>query len=110
MFKRPGKEFLNSEFRSNQWRQAEKFLKLIEKALPIKSIYLVGSFTTKKKTPGDIDIIVYLETKEKLENSKWAIDFTISPDNAYGKKVLQETEEWVKRKYGIKKSLTIKLK
>lgn len=82
----------------------------MEKFLTIKAIYLVGSFTTQKKSPGDIDVIIYVETEEKLKNSKWAIDFMISPNNAYGKKVLTETEEWVKKKYGLKKSPTIKLK
>ena len=82
----------------------------MEKTLPIKSIYLLGSFVTKKKTPGDIDIIVYVETKENKNNSKWAIDFTIAPNNLYGKKVLEETDVWMKKKYVLKKSEKIRLK
>ena len=103
------KKFLNSQYRINQWEHAEEILRKLRKILPVTSVHIVGSFTTGKKTPGDIDCIVFIKTEEKSKNNKWAMDLTIAPDNDYGKQVLLETEEWVERKYGIKKSPTIKL-
>ena len=100
---------LNSDYRINQWKHTQEIIKKLKQILPITSIRIVGSFTTKKETPGDIDCIIFIKTEEKSQNAKWAIDLTIAPDNDYGKKVLFETEEWVKQKYGIKKSPTIKL-
>jgi len=52
---------------------------------------------------------VFYKTKETKKHAQWSADITIAPDNKYGKWVLEDADKWVKEKYGLKKSLTIKL-
>ena len=103
------KKLLRSSYRKELWRNVEKIVKKVEKALPISSIYLMGSFVSKKRRPADVDFIIFVKTKEKGQR-KWTVDLTIAPDNKYGQLVLKDSDKWVKEKYGLKKSVTIKLK
>ena len=93
------KEFLKSKHRKVMWENAKRVLKQLEKVLPISSIYLLGSFTTAKIRPQDIDVIVFLKTKSKKKNEKWSVDFQIVPDNAYGEWMLEECRKWMKYKW-----------
>lgn len=92
------------------WKNSEPILKKLEKILPISEIYMIGSFTTAKIKPQDIDVVIFLKTKAKNKKEVYSLDFQLVPDNAYGKWMLEESEKWVKRKYGAKKSAVIKLK
>jgi len=91
------------------WTGAQDILKALKKVLPVTSVHVLGSFTTKKARPADVDFIVFVKTKEKGQR-KWAVDLTVAPDNKYGHSVLKDTDRWVKEKYGLKKSTTVKLK
>lgn len=105
------KEFLNSRYRKEMWKNAEEVLKKLQKVLPISSIYLLGSFTTAKVRPQDIDVIILIKTKQKIgKNEKWSVDFQIVPDNNYGEWMFEECRKWMKYKYGAKKSAVIKLR
>ena len=68
----------------------------IEGILPVSSAYLMGSFTTKKKRPADVDFMVLLKTKEKNSKSQWSVDLVISPDNDYGNSVINDASKWMK--------------
>lgn len=104
------KHLLKTQYRKEMWKNSEPVLKKLEKILPISEIYLLGSFTTAKVRPQDIDVIIFLKTKPKNKKEVWSVDFQLVPDNEYGKWMLKESEKWVKRKYGAKKSAVIKLK
>lgn len=78
------KELLKSEYRKEMWENSKKIIKKIKKTLPISSAHLLGSFTTKKRRPADVDFILLLKLKEKNENSKWSVDLVLAPDNKYG--------------------------
>lgn len=104
------KELLDTKYRKELLKKLQKTIKKLEKVLPISSIYLLGSFTTAKRRPQDIDIIVLLKTKSKNKNEEWSIDFQLVPDNKYGGWMLSECKKWMKYKYGLKKSAVIKLK
>lgn len=91
------------------WKGAEDFLRKLEKIIPVSSVHVLGSFTTKKSRPADVDFIVFAKTKEK-GNRKWAVDLTVVPDNEYGRSVLKDSDKWVKEKYGLGKSTTIRIK
>jgi hypothetical protein len=80
------------------------------KTLPISSAYLLGSFTTKKRRPADVDFILLLQLKENNQNSKWSVGLVFVPENKYGNFVLEDAKKWMKQKYGTKKSAVIKLK
>lgn len=92
------------------WRRTQEIIEKIEKMLPVTSIHVLGSFTTKKTRPADVDFIVFCKTKESKERAAWSVDLTIAPDNEYGTFVLEDADQWVKEKYGLKKSTTIRLR
>lgn len=102
------KEFTKSKERKEMWAEANKILKKINKAIPISSAYLVGSFYSDKKRPADVDTILLLKTK-KDDKKKWALDLEIVPDNKFGKNALEDIEKWSKQRYG-KNSGAFKLK
>jgi len=104
------KNLLNSKYRKEVWENAQEILKKLEKTLPISSAYLLGSFTTKKRRPADVDFILLLQMKENKQNSKWSVDLVLAPENNYGNFVLEDAKKWMKQKYGSKKSAVIKLK
>lgn len=102
------KELLNSKYRIEMWKQSQKIIKRVKKVLPITSAYLMGSFTTNKKRPADVDFIILLKTKSSIK-TKWSVDFVIAPDSKHGETILNDTKLWMKQKYGAKKSLMFKL-
>jgi hypothetical protein len=103
------KELLNSEYRRQLWKNTSKILKKVEAKIPVSSAYLMGSFTTSKKRPADVDFILLLKVKNQ-KKEKWSLDLVIAPDNDWGETVLQDTKKWMKQKYGSKKSAVIKIK
>lgn len=104
------KQLLRSKYRREMWVNAQSIIKKLEKILPISAAYLIGSFTTKKSRPADVDFIILLQINEKRKKSKWSVDFVIAPDNEYGQLVLADADKWVQEKYGLKKSAMIKIK
>lgn len=103
------KELLNSKYRIGMWKNSQKIIKKLEKILPISSAYLLGSFTTKKKRPADVDFIILLRIRDKSKDN-WSVDFVVAPDGKHGEFVLEDAKKWMKQKYGMKKSAVIKLK
>ena len=103
------KNLTKGKFRKIMWKNAAKALEKIGEVLPISSAYLVGSFSTKKQRPADVDCIILLKTKE-LENSKWSLDLVIAPENKFGQEVVEDTRKWMTEKYGQNKYEFIKLK
>lgn len=104
------KKLLNTKYRREMWNNVKKMVKRIEKVLPIQSAHVLGSFTTEKTRPADVDFILLLKTGEKNDKAKWSVDLVIAPDNEYGKFILEDADQWVKEKYGLKKSSTVRLK
>ena len=104
------KKLLTSRYRQEMWGKAQRILKKLEKTLPISSAYLLGSFTTKKRRPNDVDCILLLQMKENNKSSKWSVDIVFAPENRYGRYILDDVRTWMKQKYGSKKSAVIRLK
>ncbi len=104
------KELLGSRYRQEMWKKSQEFLRKLENVMPVSSVYLLGSFTTAKRRPQDIDVIVLVKTEPKKRDEKWSLDFQVVPQNAYGEWMLGECRKWMKHKYGSKKSAVIKLK
>lgn len=104
------KKLLSSRYRREMWRNTSRIVKKIEKTLPISSAHLLGSFTTKKKRPADVDVILLLKTKDENANGNWSLDLVIVPDNKHGDLVVEDAKKWMKQKYGAKKSAFIQLK
>ncbi|HEY4523258.1 MAG TPA: hypothetical protein VJK04_00070 [Candidatus Paceibacterota bacterium] len=100
----PLSKLLKSSYRREMWVNAENIIRKIEKVLPISSMHLMGSFSSTKRRPADVDFIVMLKASTKLKNAKWSLDLVIAPDNEHGKALLEDNKKWMKQKYGAKKS------
>lgn len=103
------KKLISSRYRKEMWDNATAILKKLEKVIPITEAYILGSFTTKKSRPADVDFILLLKTSLQ-KNAKWSLDLVFAPDNAYGKFILEDADKWVKEKYGLNKSTMIRIK
>lgn len=104
------KELLRTRYRKEMWNNAQRILKKLEKTLPIESAYLLGSFTTPKKRPADVDVLLLLHLKEPKQKAAWSLDLVLTPNNTYGAFVLEDAKKWMKQKYGTKKSAVLRLK
>jgi len=102
------KELLKSNYRKIMWKHAREIINEVKQVMPVSKAYVIGSFDTKKKRPGDIDFVIMLKTPTR-NKEKWAVDLVIMPDNAFGDKVKQDTFKWMKQKYGSKKHEIIEL-
>ena len=96
------KKLLASKYRKDLWRQALPSLKKMIKFLPVKEVYVIGSFSSKKSRPADVDFMVFFKTLPESKNDKWSFDFIVAPDNNHGKFVFNDVEKWMKQKYGKK--------
>lgn len=103
-------KLLSSLYRKEMWRNTARIVQKLDKTIPIKHAYVMGSFTTRKKRPGDVDFIILLQVPEKNKDSKWCVDLVIAPANKYGRFILKDEDLWVKSRYGLKKSTLIKIK
>jgi len=102
------KELLSNAYRRELWKNTEVVLKKIKKALPIKELHVMGSFTSKKRRPADVDFIVLLKTSSS--KIPWSVDLVIAPANEHGEEVHKDAKLWLKQKYGAKGVGMIRLK
>jgi hypothetical protein len=99
---------LRSAYRKEAWQNAQSILLAMKNILPITEVHLLGSFTTKKKRPADVDFILLLKTK-KRRKTQWSLDVVVAPDSRHGQLVLDDAKKWMKQKYGAKKSMVLRL-
>lgn len=85
-------------------------LQTLEKALPISQAYILGSFTTAKRRPADVDFILLLKLKGNTPKANWSVDLVLAPDNPHGEFILEDARKWMKQKYGTKKFTMLQLK
>jgi hypothetical protein len=50
-------ELLGSPYRQELWKNAKKVIEKLEKVIPISEAYLLGSYTTVKNRPADVDFM-----------------------------------------------------
>jgi hypothetical protein len=92
------------------WQNAQAMLVELEKVLSIEEAYVMGSFTTKKSRPADVDFVILLKVKEENPEATWSVDLVIAPNNAYGRLVQKDAEQWTKKKYRLKNYAMTRLK
>ena len=85
------------------WSKVVPSLQKMLKNLPVEEAYVMGSFSTKKRRPADIDFMVLFKTKSKDIKEKWSFDFVVMPNNPHGKFVFNDVKTWMRQKYGSKK-------
>ena len=96
------KKLLRSKYRKDMWNGALPHLQKILRHLPVEEAYVVGSFSSKKRRPADIDFTVFFKTKNKNKKEKWSLDFVVAPNNEHGKFMFEDVRKWMLQKYGKK--------
>lgn len=96
------KKLLTTKYRKDIWNTIKPNLQKMLNNLPVKEVYVMGSFSTKKRRPADIDFLVIFKTKSQKTNEKWSFDFVVMPDNEHGDFVFKDVEKWMCQKYGKK--------
>jgi hypothetical protein len=107
--KMPSKLLL-SKYRRDMWKKVEPNLKKMIKHLPVEEVYAMGSFSSKKRRPADIDFMVLFKTKSNQKTEKWSFDFVVAPNNKHGEFVFEDVRKWMRQKYGAKNFEIIKIK
>ncbi len=87
------------------WKNVAAILEELGAQIPISKVSLLGSFTTKKKRPNDVDFILMLRTPVRARREKWSIDMVVVPDNAHGDLVAEDAKKWTRHKYGATRCL-----
>ena len=86
------------------WTNLSPAFKKMIKFLPVSSVHVIGSFSSKKRRPADVDFMVMFKLKgsPKKKNKKWSFDFIVAPDNKHGDFVMEDVRKWMGQKYGKK--------
>lgn len=86
---------LESKRRRVMWANASDLIRRVCEVLPVKRIVVLGSFTTDKPRPADVDFIVLLGME-----GDWDADVVFVPDNEHGRSVEGDARKWMAEKYG----------
>lgn len=86
-----------SEYRKFMWEKSQKIIKKVSDVIDIEKVILLGSFTTKKERPADVDFIVMVKTKDKGD---WSTDIQFVPSNEFGEDAIDDAKKWMEEKYG----------
>jgi len=104
------KKLTTTPYRKALWKHSQRVIDLLGSLIPITEVYLLGSYTTKKRRPADVDFIVLLKTPKRRRGEKWAVDFVLAPEGAHEESILKDAKKWMQQKYGSKKSAVVRIK
>jgi hypothetical protein len=91
-------KFLDNEYRKLIWDKSKQLIGKISTVIDIDKVVVLGSFTTKKERPADVDFIVMIKTKDSSED--WSTDIQFVPSTKFGEKTIADAEKWMEEKYG----------
>jgi hypothetical protein len=91
-------KFLNNEYRNLMWQKSKNLIEKISTVVDIEKVIVLGSFTTKKERPADVDFIVMIKTTDKEDN--WSTDVQFVPSTKFGDSTIIDAEKWMEEKYG----------
>ena len=91
-------KFLNNSYRSFIWNKSSELIKKLSTVIDIDKVIVLGSFTTEKERPADVDFIVMIKTKDKSEN--WSTDIQFVPSTTFGEETIVDAKKWMEEKYG----------
>lgn len=86
-----------SEYRKLMWEKSRELVSKISNVVDIEKIILLGSFTTNKERPADVDFIVMVKTKDTED---WSTDIQFVPSNKFGDETILDAKKWMEEKYG----------
>lgn len=90
-------QYLNNEYRKHIWEKSKDLVLKISTVLEIEKIVILGSFTTEKERPADVDFIVMVKL---ATDEDWSTDIQFVPSNKFGNETITDAKEWMKEKYG----------
>ena len=96
------KKLISSKYRRDMWKNVIPSLSKMIKVLPVEEVYVMGSFSSKKRRPADCDFMVLFKVKDKKKDEKWSFDFVVAPNNSHGQFVFDDVKKWMRQKYGNK--------
>ena len=79
-------KFLDNEYRKLICDKSKQLIGKISTVIDIDKVVVLGSFTTKKERPADVDFIVMIKTKDSGED--WSTDIQFVPSTNLAKKLL----------------------
>jgi len=91
-------KFLDNEYRKLIWDKSKQLIGKISTVIDIDKVVVLGSFTTKKERPADVDFIVMIKTKDSGED--WSTDIQFVPSTKFGEETIADAEKWMEEKYG----------
>ena len=91
-------KFLDNEYRKLIWDKSKQLINKISTVIDIDKVVVLGSFTTKKERPADVDFIVMIKTKDNGED--WSTDIQFVPSTKFGEETIADAEKWMGEKYG----------
>lgn len=91
-------KYLTTEYRKRLWEKSTDLVKKISTVIDVESIIVLGSFTTEKERPADVDFQILVKTKDTEEN--WSTDIQFVPNNKFGEEIVEDAKKWVEEKYG----------
>lgn len=94
------KAWLRSKRRRAMWREAEAVLRAVSAALPVSRVHAMGSFTTRKRRPADVDFVVVLRVPPSRRGQDWSFDLVLAPEGKHGDRVVKDVRAWMRQKYG----------
>jgi len=89
---------LNSDYRKKLWEKSTELVEKISSIIDVEKIIVLGSFTTDKQRPADVDFQILVKTKDTEEN--WSTDIQFVPNNKFGEEIVEDAKKWVEEKYG----------
>lgn len=91
-------KLLNNQYRKLIWERSKNLIAKISTVIEIDKVIVLGSFTTKKERPADVDFIVMIKTKDKSED--WSTDIQFIPSTIFGQQTIDDAKKWMEEKYG----------
>ena len=91
-------KFLDNEYRKLIWNKSKQLINKISTVIDIDKVIVLGSFTTKKERPADVDFIIMIKTKDTGED--WSTDIQFVPSTKFGKETIIDAKKWMEEKYG----------
>jgi hypothetical protein len=80
------------------WQKSKELVDKISSVIDVEKIIVLGSFTTEKQRPADVDFQILVKTKDEKED--WSTDIQFVPNNKFGEEIIKDAEKWMIEKYG----------
>jgi len=89
---------ITNEYRRLMWNKSKDIISKISSVIEVKKVIILGSFTTLKPRPADVDFIMMIQTKDTEDD--WSTDVQFVPSSKFGEASINDAKLWMEEKYG----------